>query len=73
MPYLIRRDDEPDSDALSEYILESVEEVASLPTDIAEGANGLVTLSKCYPGSVAYTMDGEHIYMLGPDHIWHPW
>ena len=66
MAYLIRRDDEPDSDALSEYLLESVADVASLPTDIAEGSDGLL---KCYPGSVAYTADGENCYMLGPDHI----
>lgn len=68
MVYMIRRNDKPDSDILSEYLIMNAEEVASLPTSKKEGQNGL---GMCYPGSVAYTPDLAKIYVLGPDDKWH--
>lgn len=65
--YLVKRNDAPNSYSLSEYILRSADRVSSLPTSTQTGADGEPT---CYPGSVAYTGDLEHIYILSPDDTW---
>ena len=71
MAYMIRRNDKPDSDILSEYLLRSTADVASLPTSTEPGWDGTKRLDPCYPGSVAYTPDLANIYVLGPDDKWH--
>ncbi len=71
MATLITRNNNPDSDALSEYLLRNSGEVASLPTSTQPGWDGTKRLEPCYPGSCAYTPDLEHIFMLGPDDVWH--
>lgn len=68
MALIVRTNDKSNSTSLTEFLIQSVAEVASLPTDLAEGAGGL---QRVYPGSVAYTPDLEHIYMLGQDSVWH--
>lgn len=68
MALLIRENDKLNSTATSEFLVESAADVLSLPTSTTEGANGL---RKCYFGSVAYTPDLLHIYMLGQDDVWH--
>ena len=70
MPRLIRRNDRPDSDILSEYVLRNTSDVASLPTSTTPGWDGEKELEPCYAGSVAYTGDVAHIYMLGVDDVW---
>ena len=64
---LVRRDDEPISPSVCEFILRTKSAVAQLPTSTTRGAQGDDT---CYPGSVAYTGDLETIYVLGPDNEW---
>ena len=71
MPRLIRRNDRPDSDILSEYVLRNTSDVASLPTSTTPGWDGEKELEPCYAGSVAYTPDLANIYVLGPDDEWH--
>lgn len=68
MAMIIRANDKSNSTALMEFLIESTSEVASLPTNSSDGADGL---RRCYPGSVAYTPDLEHIYLLGQDDVWH--
>lgn len=53
-----------------EFLLDSAEDVASLPTSTKEG-NGVSGIAA--PGSFAYTADGAHVYMLGNDDVWHEW
>jgi hypothetical protein len=44
------------------YLISSTEDVANLPT--SKGKNG------CTYGSMAYTNDMQHVYMLGNDDVW---
>ena len=64
---MVRRNDKPNSVSVSEYIILSASDVKDLPTSTKPGADGSPT---CYPGSIAYTPDVEHVYMLGPDDVW---
>ncbi len=47
-----------------EFIISSAADVSNLPKSVpnSNGAAG--------PGSVAYTQNLEHTYLLGPDDIW---
>lgn len=67
MVVLIRSNDEPNSMSLNEYLVESEDDVAMLPTSSQKNAGE----TTCYPGSVAYTPDLEHIWVLGIDDTWH--
>ena len=68
MVSLVRFGDEPNSVNLSEYVIDSVNDVNLLPTAKHAGARGEKT---CYPGSQAYTSNLAHIYILGNDDMWH--
>lgn len=46
------------------YMISSVDDVSGLPT-----SNGLSS-NKCAHGSIAYTNDMQHVYMLGNDDVW---
>ena len=47
-----------------EFIMTSASDFSSLPTPSTESAD------RASPGSQAYTQDGEHTYLLGPDGVW---
>lgn len=48
---IVKTNDKPNSPFLKEYILDSASDVATLPTDIADGSS-------------AYTKDLAHIYLF---------
>jgi len=48
-----------------EIIISSAADVANLPT-LTPNVNGEIA----GPGSVAYTQDLTHTYLLGPDGVW---
>ena len=48
-----------------EFIINSESDVSTLPTS-TPNSDGEVAA----PGSVAYTKDLSHAYMLGPDDVW---
>lgn len=64
---LVRQKDEPGSTSLSEFVLDTEQDVALLPTNQRPGLNGF---PPCYPGSQAYTADLEHIFLLSPSGEW---
>lgn len=64
----IRIDDEPASVSLAEYLVETEQDIPTLPTSTQPGANGE---NPCYPGSTAYNADMSFVYMLGLDNTWH--
>ena len=68
MPILIRKDDEPISPSLCEFGLETESKLSELPTSTKKGADGQ---DSCYPGSVAYLLDAQKVWMLGLDDVWH--
>jgi len=47
-----------------EFIITSAADVANLPNSESTAPNTTDV------GSVAYTQDMEHTYMLGPDNVW---
>lgn len=51
---LVRKDDEPISPSICEWLVDDENDVSELPTIISKGAHGEPT---CYPGSVAYVAD----------------
>ena len=53
-----------------EFLLDSIDDVASLPTSKNEGVG---VRGVAAPGSFAYTADGAHLFMLGNDDVWHEW
>ena len=48
-----------------EFIITSASDVANLPTPTPNPDGEFAG-----PGSVAYTQDMEHTYLLGPDGVW---
>ena len=47
-----------------EFIISSASDVSNLPDNSGD------TMCECDPGSIAYTQDMIHIYMLGNDYVW---
>ena len=59
---VVKRGDEYHDPSYKEFILEDENDVNDLPT-------GLTTPAAA-PGSMAYTQDMEHTYLLGTDNTW---
>lgn len=68
MIQVVRLNDDPCSTNINEYLIDSVGDVASLPTSKRKGSNGMPT---CFASSLAYVPDLSHIWMLGNDDVWH--
>lgn len=47
-----------------EFIISSTSDVSNLPVNTGD------TIDECDPGSIAYTQDMSHMYVLGNDYTW---
>lgn len=59
---MVKRGGEGHEADYKEFLISGTADVANLPTKTTDP-------SAAY-GSVAYTQDMEHTYMLGPDNVW---
>ena len=59
---MVKRGGEGHEADYKEFLISGTADVANLPTKTSDP-------SAAY-GSVAYTQDMEHTYMLGPDNVW---
>lgn len=59
---LVKRGGDGREENYKEFMISAAADVSSLPTGLTDPSAA--------PGSVAYTQDMEHTYMLGTDNTW---